>query len=487
MTVLRLGHCGDQRRELIGGKAFSINTMLGLGLPVPPAVVFGTDDCERYYSSGKTLSDDVRTELRNGIATLEDELGRRFGSDTNPLLVSVRSGAARSMPGMMDTVLNLGINEAVETGLRKLTGSAEYAADTHRRFVEQFVIVVGAKPLADPWDQLEAAVGAVFASWQSPRAVAYRRHHGIPDEGGTAVTVQAMVFGNLDERSGTGVLFTRDPINPQSEPFGEWLPGGQGEDLVSGRVTPRNIAHLNELLPEVYGELMRAAALLERTMRDVQDIEFTVEAGKLWLLQTRSAKRSATAAVHHAVSFAREGIVSPAEALEMISADQLSAFLKPHLASSARRTAMVVATGEVACPGVASGIVATSADEAEELADRGVDAILARPTTDPDDVHGILAAKALLTEIGGATSHAAVVSRELDRVCIVGCGAGNLADLAGRRVTVDANSGQVFDGILDVEVPSKRTHPDLRVVENWLQTAPADSYLELKAILAEVN
>ncbi|MGH3627000.1 MAG: pyruvate, phosphate dikinase [Sciscionella sp.] len=487
MTVLRLGHCPDATREQIGGKAFSVNAMLNLGLPVPPAFVLGIDECVRYYGSGRTLAADVRAELRTGIATLESELGRGFGGPSRPLLVSVRSGAARSMPGMMDTILNLGINSDIERALRTATADSDYAADTHRRFRDQFRKVVGAEPPADPWQQLEAAVAAVFDSWRSPRAVAYRRHHDIAEDGGTAVTVQAMVFGNLDDNSGTGVLFTRDPITAASDPFGEWLPGGQGEDVVSGRCTPQPLGELADQLPDVHAELMRAATLLERTMRDVQDIEFTVESGRLWLLQSRSAKRSASAAVHHAVTFEREGIVTPEGALAMISPEQLEAFLRPHLAPSARTGATVLATGEVACPGVASGVVVTSADEAQDLADDGVDVILARPTTDPEDVHGMLAAQAVITEIGGATSHAAVVSRELNKVCIVGCGAGRLQDLAGRKVTVDATAGEVLDGILEVEVPSKNSHPDLQVLGQWLESTAGAGHKRLKIVLAQVQ
>jgi pyruvate,orthophosphate dikinase len=483
MAMLRLGHCGERTREEVGGKAFGINTMLALGLPVPPAFVLSTDECDRYYESGKTLSDQLRADLRTGIATLETELGRRFGSASAPLLVSVRSGAARSMPGMMDTVLNLGINDQVEGGLRELTRNAAYAADTHHRFVEQFVKIVGEEPSADPWDQLEAAVAAVFESWNSPRAVAYRRHHVISGDGGTAVTVQAMVFGNLDDNSGTGVLFTRDPITAQAEPFGEWLPKGQGEDIVSGRRQPLDIADLKMSMPEIHTQLMDSGKLLERTMRDVQDIEFTIEAGKLWLLQTRSAKRSAPAAVRHAVSLAQDGIITSDIALTMISPDQLSAFLRPHLAPHAREATTVLAKGEVACPGIASGVVVDSADEAEELADSGVNVVLARPTTDPDDVHGIIAAQAIITEIGGVTSHAALVSRELNRACVVGCGVGSLANLAGKRVTVDATSGEILDGVLDVEAPSKDTDPVLQVLARWLGDAGDAKHRPLKSIL----
>jgi pyruvate, orthophosphate dikinase len=487
MTVLRLGQCPDAKRELIGGKAFSINSMLTLGLPVPPAFVLGTDECARYYASDRKLADDVLAELRTGIEYLESTLGRKFGSAQKPLLVSVRSGAPRSMPGMMDTVLNLGINDSVEAALREETADAGYAADTHRRFKEQFHKVVGSSPSPEPWEQLQAAVAAVFDSWHSPRAVAYRRHHGISEEGGTAVTVQAMVFGNLDDHSGTGVLFTRDPVTAQSEPFGEWLPKGQGEDVVSGRCTPLTLGHLAEFMPDVHKQLMDSAALLERTFCDVQDIEFTVESGHLWLLQTRSAKRSATAAVHHAVTFEKEGIVTPEGALAMISPEQLSAFLRPHLVPTARIGAKVLARGEVACPGVVTGVVVGTADEAEEMAEQGIDVILARPTTDPDDVHGILAARAIITEIGGATSHAAVVSREFNRACVVGCGEGSLMGLVGRNVTVDATSGEIMDGILEVEIPSKDTHPDLRVVTGWLAASATGSDNPLNKILAAAH
>lgn len=487
MTILKLGQCPEATRELIGGKAFSVNAMLNMELPVPPAFVLGTDECARYYASGGQLAADVKDELRAGIAMLEAELGRGFGATTRPLLVSVRSGAARSMPGMMDTVLNLGINAAVEHALYESTGDADYAADTHRRFVEQFRKVVGSEPTEDPWQQLEAAVAAVFQSWKSPRAVAYRAHHGISEDGGTAVTVQAMVFGNLDENSGTGVLFTRDPISAVSEPFGEWLTQGQGEDVVSGRCTPQPLSALAAHLPEAHTELMAAATLLERTMRDVQDIEFTVESGKLWLLQSRSAKRSAASAVHHAVTFEREGIVTAEGALAMISPQQLEAFLRPHLAPHARAGATVLATGEVACPGVASGVIVDDADNAADMADEGADVVLARPTTDPEDVHGMIAAVAVVTEIGGATSHAAVVSRELNKVCIVGCGQGALKDLTGRTVTVDATSGEILDGILEVEIPSKSTHPDLQIIGQWLDSPAGEAHQALKDILAKAN
>jgi len=448
MILLEAGRPLAGDRELLGGKAFGIGTMLSLGLPVPPAFVLPTTVCAEYYAAGRRLPGHVLGELREGIAALERLVCRRFGDPAAPLLVSVRSGAARSMPGMMDTILNLGINAEVAVALSGQSGDDAFGTDTRRRFVEQFTHVVGRPPSENPWEQLEQAVAAVFESWNSPRATAYRRHHGLPDDAGTAVTVQAMVFGNLGEDSGTGVLFSRDPVTGAAEPYGEWLPGGQGEDVVSGRYDPLGLAALAASLPRVHVELLSAARVLEAVFRDVQDIEFTVECGKLWLLQARSAKRSAVAAVRHAVAMRQEGLIDVAEALRRVSAEQLGSLLRPHIDPAARATATVLARGEVACPGVATGVVVTDPDLAEDLAAEGKDVILARPTTSPDDVHGMLAARAVVTEIGGATSHAAVVSRELGRPCVVGCGPGVLTPLAGRVVTVDSASGEVFDGAL---------------------------------------
>ncbi|NKQ57057.1 pyruvate, phosphate dikinase [Amycolatopsis sp. K13G38] len=448
MILLEAGGRQDADRTVLGGKAFSINRMLRLGLPVPPAFVFPTSVCVEYYDSGKSVPAHVAGELREGIASIEAVVGRRFGDLEAPLLVSVRSGAARSMPGMMDTVLNLGVNPEIAAMLSRQSGDQAFGADTHRRFVQQFTHVVGKKPTDDPWEQLEDAVVAVFESWNSPRATAYRRHHGLPDDAGTAVTVQAMVFGNLGSGSGTGVLFSRNPVTGDAEPYGEWLPGGQGEDVVSGRFDPLSLSDLADSMPAVHDELLAAARVLEREFGDVQDIEFTVERGRLWLLQARSAKRSATAAVRHAVAMRQEGLLTVEEALERVTAEQLGVLLAPHLSPEVRAGATLLAKGEVACPGVASGVVVTSADEADELAAEGKDVVLATPTTNPDDVHGMLAARAIVTEIGGATSHAAVVSRELGRPCVVGCGEGILTPLAGRVVTVDSTVGEIFDGAL---------------------------------------
>jgi pyruvate,orthophosphate dikinase len=302
----------------------------------------------------------------------------------------------------------------VQEALARATGNAEYAADTRRRFLEQFEKVVGEPAPAKPWDQLIRAIAAVFDSWQSERAAHYRRDRGISGEGGTAVTVQAMVFGNLDERSGTGVLFSRDPTGTTEEPYGEWLPQGQGEDVVSGAFDPQHLDDMASALPDAHAQLLQVAHRLDQAAGAAQDIEFTVESGKLWLLQCRQAK------VH-----ARGGPTADLEA---------------------RAGATVLARGNPACPGFVTGTVVTDVEDAEDRAIEGEDIILARPTTNPHDVRAMSVVVGILTEIGGATSHAAVVSRELGVACIVGCGPGTLADLEGKVVTLDANHGEVLDG-----------------------------------------
>ncbi|NMH98250.1 pyruvate, phosphate dikinase [Pseudonocardia acidicola] len=466
MSLLWTGEHPDLDREVVGGKAYSLNCMHVLGLPVPPAFVLTTDECTRYAANGG-LHDDAVDSVRAAVAELESRTSRKLGGTENPLLVSVRSGAARSMPGMMDTILNLGVNDEVEHALARLTGDSAYAADTHRRFREQFERVVGMAAPADPWEQLLAAIGAVFASWRSPRAVSYRRHHGISDDGGTAVTVQAMVFGNLDDRSGTGVLFSRDPLTGHPEPYGEWLPRGQGEDVVSGRFDPLPLASLAEGMPSVHDQLLEAARALEEHGRDVQDIEFTVEAGKLWLLQARAAKRSPDAAVKLAVALHDAGVVDTDEALARVTPAQVAAVCKPRVAAEAKAGATLLVKGEAACPGVGVGRVVLDVEEAEELADDGIEVVLARPTTDPDDVAGMIVSSAIVTEIGGSTSHAAVVSRELGTPCVVGVGAGKLAALAGKEVTVDGSSGEVFEGRLPMAPCGEADNPDLARLLAW--------------------
>ncbi len=467
--VQHLDGSGQLARESVGGKAHSIDKMMSLGIPVPPAFVVTTDVCREYHARGRELPDGAAEEIRRAMDTLAERTGRHFGSAVRPLLVSVRSGAAISMPGMMDTVLNLGMTDDIAAALAAETGDRGYAADTRRRFIEQFEKVVGNPPPDDPWDQLTQAIQAVLDSWHSKRAAAYRSARGIPDDGGTAVTVQAMVFGNLDDTSGTGVLFSRDPLTGAPNPYGEWLPRGQGEDVVSGRANAQHLDELAATMPRVHQELLRTAAVLEREGRDMQDIEFTVQSGTLWLLQARTAKRSPRAALRCAVHLQRNGLISTSEALNRVTADQVRALFRPRLDDAAVSAAPPVASGKPACPGIASGVVVTDADEAERLADDGYAVVLARPTTDPDDVAGMSAAVAVLTELGGSTSHAAVICREIAAPCVVGCGPGTVTALAGQVVTVDANSGTVHLGELAVRPPVPSGDDDLQVFEQWLR------------------
>ena len=381
---------------------------------------------------------------------LEAETGRRFGVPERPLLLAVRSGAAVSMPGMLDTVLNLGMSEEIEAALARESGDTAFARDTHRRFHEMYSRIVlkagidglppegsvetwraavaeagaaGSVP-ADPRDQLLGAVRAVFDSWNGRRARRYRRHHGLPDDAGTAVTIQAMVFGNLGENSGTGVLFSRNPLSGAPEPYGEYLARAQGEDVVSGQRTPQGLDALASSLPDAHDALIDAARKLETLNRDVQDIEFSVQEGALYLLQTRAAARAPAAALRIAVDLVNEGTISTDDALARVSASQVRALLMPRLADGAAETAPLLAEGEGASPGVGIGAVVLDADTAEARGAAGEDVVLVRPTTSPEDVHGMVAARAVVTETGGATSHAAVVSRSLGVPCVVGCGEG---------------------------------------------------------------
>lgn len=482
-------------RALVGGKAASIARMAAMGLPVPPAFAVTTAACNAFLETG-ALPDGLADELGAGVAWLETRTGGRFGGEPVPLLVSVRSGAPVSMPGMMDTVLNLGMNDTSMTALAAQSGDLRFAKDCYRRFLALYAGIVlklpdpdfdpqgepaewraqiearaPGHPPQDPQEQLLAAVQAVFTSWTSRRAKRYRKHHGIPEDLGTAVTVQAMVFGNLGDNSGTGVLFTRNPLTGERAPYGEYLPRAQGEDVVSGRYTPRRIDQLAALLPHIHGELMAAADRLESANRDIQDIEFTVHQGDLYLLQARTAKRAPAAAVRIAVAMHDEGLISEAEALARVTPEQLRRLLGPRLAAGAAEAAAVVAHGEGASPGVAYGIVVTDSDQAERRAAAGEAVILARATTSPDDVHGMLAARAVITERGGATSHAAVVGRSLGLPCVVGCAEGSVTTLAGQTVTVDGSTGRVYAGALDVVVPDEGADADLARLLQWARAA----------------
>jgi pyruvate, orthophosphate dikinase len=457
-------------REDIGGKAWGINRMRALGLSVPPAIVVTTHACRAYYANSRAVDDGLWAQIVEHMNVLEDGTARRFGGPRRPLLVSVRSGGAHSMPGMMDTVLNLGINAVVEAALVAESGDPHYAADTHGRFIEQYRKVVSgttAEPVpSDPWAQLRGAIAAVFDSWYSPRARVYRSNRGLSDDAGTAVTIQAMVFGNLDARSGTGVLFSRNPITGEAPMWGEWLPRGQGEEVVSGHHTPSPLDTLRCQMPEVHAELARAAAKLEADARDIEDIEFTVESGRLWMLQSRVAKRSPQAAVRAAVDFAQEGLISKEAAVRRLDTDQMRQLPMRDLSPQAA-SLQPLAAGEAACPGVVSGVVVTDPEEAEARAGRGEDVILARPNTSPEDLHGIIAARGLVTEHGGSTSHAAVVSRELGRPCVVGCGSNTVTALAGQVVTLDGASGRVWPGNLAVEQAAEILSGHVQKLVEW--------------------
>jgi pyruvate, orthophosphate dikinase len=495
-------------RELIGGKAWSVARMRTLGLNVPPAFVITTRACAAYLATGATPQS-LEGEIAAAIAWLETQTSRRFGCAPHPLLVSVRSGAPVSMPGMMDTVLNLGMNDDTETALADECGDAIFARDTHRRFLDLFARIVlktgeidlaadahparwreiiaaaGGSVSSDAHEQLHAALRAVFDSWNSRRARRYRQHHDIPDSLGTAVTVQAMAFGNLDDRSGTGVLFSRNPLTGEAAPYGEYLPRAQGEDVVSGKFTPRPLTELAARLPAIHQELMAAADKLEAASGDVQDIEFTIERGRLYLLQTRAAKLAPHAALRIAVEFVREGLLDEAAAIERLTPEQIRILLSPRLSDDVRRAAEPIAKGEGASPGVGIGVAVADSDEAEDRAKAGEAVVLARPTTSPEDLHGMIVAKAVVTERGGATSHAAVVGRALGLPCVVGCGTGSLAALIGKTVTVDGQSGAVFDGALPIEAPDESDDDLLTIVARWASARAPLSVIPPSAAAAQ--
>lgn len=491
--TLRLGGHSLPDRNLIGGKAWSIAKMAALDLPVPPAFVITTRACAEFQRTGDFPSG-LSAEIASGIAWLEAQTGRTFGRGPSPLLVSVRSGAPVSMPGMMDTVLNMGITEETEAALAAESGDPRFAHDTHRRFFDLYAHIVlrsevgdfdpsgdakswaqrlrdegGAEMPADPMERLHAAVRAVFESWNSRRAKRYRQHHGIPDDLGTAVTVQAMVFGNLSKTSGTGVMFSRNPITGERKPYGEYLACAQGEDVVSGKFTPRPLDSMLEIVPDAHRELLAASETLERDGRDVQDIEFTVQNGKLYLLQARAAKRAPAAAVRIAVEMVREGMIDADIALSRVTSDQVRSLLAPRLAEGEAERAELLAAGEAACPGIGMGLVVTDTDEAERLAAAGTAVILARATTSPEDLHGMIAAKAVVTEHGGSTSHAAVVSRALGVACIVGCGDASVTALAGQTVTVDGSTGRIYRGSLEAIVPAENAVAGLSDLRTWAE------------------
>lgn len=447
----------DEVKTLVGSKAANLSTMArDLRLPVPPGFTVSTTACRAYLANG--WPDGLDAELRAHMGRLEEAVGRRFGDPANPLLVSVRSGAPVSMPGMMDTILNLGLNDATEAGLAAVTGDAAFAADCRARFEAMYRDIVGVADVPhDPWLQLRGAVEAVFRSWNSERARNYRAHEGIPDDLGTGVTVQAMVFGNRGPDSATGVLFTRNPATGEPTLYGDVMFGAQGEDVVAGTHHTEPIAVLDGRLPEVARELRRYARELERHYADLCDIEFTIESGTLWMLQVRVGKRSPQAALRIAVDMAEDPDfpLSRADAVRRVA----HLLVDPPLATTGRADAVALTTGLPASPGVACGRIVTSPEAAVVAAEAGEAAILVRAETSPDDVHGMAKAAGILTSTGGLASHAAVVARGWGKPAVVGAAAVRVADASvaiadrvlavGDVITIDGSTGEVFEGSID--------------------------------------
>lgn len=513
---------GQGDKNLLGGKGANLDGMASIGLPVPPGFTISTPVCALYYENGESFPDSLKAEVATGVAHIEAVTGKRFGDAADPLLVSVRSGARVSMPGMMDTVLNLGLNDETVVGLAETSGDARFAWDSYRRFIQMYSDVVleldhgrfeealeiakedrgyflDTEMTADDWrklveeykgivvelwgkpfpqdvhDQLWGAIGAVFGSWQSERAKVYRRLNDIPGDWGTAVNVQAMVFGNMGDTSATGVAFTRDPATGENAYYGEFLINAQGEDVVAGIRTPQYLTKaareragakplsMEEAMPEAYAELARVFDQLERHYRDMQDIEFTVERGKLWMLQTRSGKRTAKAALKIAVDMANEGLITRDEAILRVDPSALDQLLHPTLDPDAPRD--VLTKGLPASPGAASGIAVFDSDTAEKRAAAGESVILVRVETSPEDIHGMHAAKGILTARGGMTSHAAVVARGMGRPCVSGAGTlsikasegvmriGTREVREGEVLTIDGTTGEVMLGAVPTIQP----------------------------------
>jgi pyruvate,orthophosphate dikinase len=511
-----------QMRDLLGGKGANLAEMANLGLPVPPGFTIPTSVCTYFYAHDKTYPKELKAQVEKALDHVGKLTGKAFGDSKNPLLVSVRSGGRASMPGMMDTVLNLGLNDKTVEALAEMSGDRRFAYDSYRRFItmysdvvlgfehhhfedildtfkdgqgytldtdltgEDWVDVVGRYKDAvaretgtdfpqDPHDQLWGAIGAVFSSWMNARAVTYRKLHDIPESWGTAVNVQAMVFGNMGETSATGVAFTRNPSTGESRLYGEFLINAQGEDVVAGIRTPQDIteyartesgsdkASMETAMPEAFKELTRIYTLLEKHYRDMQDMEFTVEQGKLWMLQTRGGKRTAKAALRIAVELANEGLISKKDAVSRIDPASLDQLLHPTIDPAAKRD--VIATGLPASPGAAAGEIVFSSDEAAKLQADGRKVILVRIETSPEDIHGMHAAEGILTTRGGMTSHAAVVARGMGKPCVSGCGSirvdygrgtmsiGSRTLKAGDVITIDGSLGQVLAGRMPMIEP----------------------------------
>jgi pyruvate,orthophosphate dikinase len=514
----------SEMRNLLGGKGANLAEMATIGLPVPPGFTITTELCTAFYNNGSRYPDDLDGQVREALTRVEEAVGLKFGDAEKPLLVSVRSGARVSMPGMMDTVLNLGLNDETVRGLVAASGDERFAWDSYRRFIQMFgSVVLGVdhhrfeeiieqakidagviedtaltahqwqevveayqslvlnetgKPFPQsPAEQLWSAIGAVFGSWMNTRAITYRRLHDIPPEWGTAVNVQAMVFGNMGNDCATGVCFTRDPSTGENVFYGEFLVNAQGEDVVAGIRTPQPLSRvrakpgevsMEEALPEAYAELLRVRETLENHYKDMQDIEFTVQSNKLYMLQTRSGKRTAPASLRIAVEMAESGLITREEAITRINPASLDQLLHPMLDPNAKR--VLISRGLPASPGAASGLVVFSADEAEMRSQKGEAVILVRVETSPEDIHGMHAARGILTTRGGMTSHAAVVARGMGRPCVSGAGgvavdygaqtlsAGGKMVRAGEVITIDGATGEIFLGYVAMIEPKVSGH-----------------------------
>jgi pyruvate, orthophosphate dikinase len=489
----------DGGRELLGGKGIGLAEMTQLGIPVPAGFTITTEACRAYMASGGEV-EGLEEEIAEHVERLEERTGKRFGDPEDPLLVSVRSGAAISMPGMMDTVLNVGLNDESVEGLARSTGNEEFARDCYRRLIQMFGETVDGIPHEsfsiddsverareiyerdtghgfpqDAREQLRRAISAVFDSWNSSRAQIYRRTYDIPDDLGTAVNVVQMVFGNKGESSATGVAFTRDPSTGEQGVYGEFLLDAQGEDVVAGTRTPQPLEELRARLPDAYDQLLETMGSLERHYRDVQDIEFTVEEGRLYLLQTRTAKRTAAAAIKSAVDMTGEGLIERDEAVARIDPNQLDQLLHPRLDENAQFE--VAAHGLNASPGAASGKIVLDADTAEEHGKAGEAVILVRWETTPDDIHGLIQAQGVLTAHGGMTSHAAVVARGMGKPCVAGCDdldidSGKKTVRIGRHklregdvITIDGGTGRVIVGEVPLVPPA--INEDFETILDW--------------------
>lgn len=499
-------------KKLLGGKGANLAEMTSIGLPVPGGFTISTKACNLFYEEGEKLSDLIKEEIHNNLTLLEKETGKNFGSNNNPLLVSVRSGAAISMPGMMDTILNLGLNDDTVVALSQQTQNERFAYDSYRRFIQMFSDVVLSIPKykfesildgvkdknnltedtqltaenlkeivkeykkivkkesknnfpQDPKEQLLMAVEAVFASWNNPRAISYRRYNEIPNNIGTAVNVQSMVYGNMGDDCGTGVAFTRNPSTGEKKIFGEFLMNAQGEDVVAGIRTPQSISHLEEIMPKVYKEFINAVELLEEHYKDMQDIEFTIEKSKLYLLQTRTGKRTAQAAIKIAVDLVKDEIIQKEEALLRLDPKQLDQLLHPTFEEKALNDSAMIAQGLPASPGAATGKVYFTAESVVAEVHKGEKIILVRQETSPEDIEGMYAANGILTARGGMTSHAAVVARGIGKCCVAGCEDIKVNEekkeftvkgktyKEGDFISLDGSTGKVYEGIIKTMEP----------------------------------